>query len=95
MRTAGRADDVGRGRDARYGQGQAAGDPAGRVEPAQRDRGVLRLRERGRGDVHRQDGRRGGTPSKIRQLYTKHSIRRESDACGPDGETGLRPDTVT
>ena len=73
----------------------AAGDPAGRVEPAQRDRGVLRLRERGRGDVHRQDGRRGGTPSKIRQLYTKHSIRRESDACGPDGETGLRPDTVT
>jgi hypothetical protein len=72
--TAGRADDVSRGREARYGQGQAAENPAGRVEPAQRDRGVLRLRERGRGDAHRQDGRRGGTPSKIRQLYTKHSI---------------------
>jgi hypothetical protein len=45
-----------------------------RVEPAQRDRGVLRLRERGRDDAHRQDGRRRGIPSKIRQLYTKHSI---------------------
>jgi hypothetical protein len=47
---------------------------AGRAEPAQRDRGVLRPRERGRGGAHRQDGRRRGTPSKIRQLYTKHSI---------------------
>src|SRR4029077_12064321 len=51
---AGRADDVGRGRDlAGHGQGYAAQDPAGRVEAAQRDRGVLRLRERGGGDAHR------------------------------------------
>src|SRR5207245_2130019 len=58
---AGRADDVGRGRDlAGHGQGYAAEDPAGLVEAAQRDRGVLRLRERGGGDAHRQDGRRGG-----------------------------------
>ena len=35
---------------------------------------VLRLRERGRSDAHRQDGRRGGAPEQIRQLYTKHSI---------------------
>lgn len=49
-------------RPRRIRAGPGAKDPAGRVEPAQRDRGVLRLRERGRGDAHRQDGRRGGTP---------------------------------
>ena len=36
--------------------------PLAELSPAQRDRGILRLRERGRGDAHRQDGRRGGTP---------------------------------
>jgi hypothetical protein len=47
----------------RPGRALAAGLlAAGRVKAAQRDRGVLRLRERGGGDAHRQDGRRCGAP---------------------------------
>ena len=36
--------------------------PLAELSPLSETGGVLRLRERGRGDAHRQDGRRRGTP---------------------------------
>jgi hypothetical protein len=88
--------------------------PLAELSPLSETAGVLRLRERGCGEAHRQDGRRGGTPeqnspvihealhfdvviaenmTRLVKLTVKlrRAIRRESDACGPDGETGLRP----